>query len=68
MTLRNLRQLRQLRRLPRLPRLSQLSRPIATLALAGLVSVAGASCSIPTEDQPQPITREQTTTSVAGTP
>ena len=56
MTLRNL---RQLRRLP---------RPIAALVLAGLVSVAGASCSIPTEDQPQPITREQTTTSVAGTP
>lgn len=48
--------------------LRRVRRSIATVALAGLVAITIASCTIPTEDQPQPINREQTTTSVAETP
>jgi hypothetical protein len=35
--------------------------------IVGLSSVV-AACSIPTEDQPQPVNREQSTTTVTATP
>ena len=47
---------------------SPLRRLIAVIALTSGLTAAVAACSIPTEDQPQPINREQTTTTVAPTP
>jgi hypothetical protein len=45
-----------------------LRRLVSLVALiVGLSSVV-AACSIPTEDQPQPVNREQSTTTVTATP
>lgn len=48
--------------------LTALRRIIAGVAFAAGIAAAIAACSIPTEDQPQPINREQTTTTLAATP
>jgi hypothetical protein len=48
--------------------LTALRRIIAGIALAAGLTAAVASCSIPTEDQPHQINREQTTTTVTATP
>jgi len=48
--------------------LTALRRIIAGITLAAGIAAATAACSIPTEDQPQPINREQTTTTLAATP
>lgn len=49
-------------------KLRRFQQTIAAIVLAGLGLVIGASCTIPAEDQPQPINREQTTTSFVETP
>ena len=43
-------------------------RLIAAIALLTGLAAVMISCSIPTEDNPQPINREQTTTTLAATP
>jgi hypothetical protein len=48
--------------------LAQLRRVVTVLALTAGIAAAIAACSIPTEDQPRPINREQTTTTVVATP
>ncbi|CAB4593296.1 unannotated protein [freshwater metagenome] len=45
-----------------------LRRLVAVVAVATCLAAAVAACGIPTEDQPQPISREQTTTTVAASP
>ena len=47
---------------------SPLRRLIAVIALTSGLTAAIAACSIPTEDQPHQINREQTTTTVTATP
>jgi hypothetical protein len=43
-------------------------RLFATIAILVGVSSIALSCSIPTEDQPQPLNQEQTTTTVTSAP
>ncbi len=43
-------------------------RLVATTAILVGVSSIVLSCGIPSEDQPQPLNQEQTTTTVASTP
>ncbi len=45
-----------------------LLRVLAPVIAAVTVAAIAAACGIPTEDQPQPINREQTTTTVASNP
>lgn len=49
-------------------RFQRFRRSVAAVALVALGAVVAASCTIPTEDQPQPINREQTTTTSVETP
>jgi hypothetical protein len=43
-------------------------RLVATTAILAGVSSVALSCGIPTEDQPQPLNQEQTTTTVTSAP
>jgi len=43
-------------------------RLIATIAILAGVSSVALSCGIPTEDRPQPLNQEQTTTTVISSP
>ncbi len=46
----------------------RIRRLVATTAILACVSAIALSCGIPTEDQPQPLNQEQTTTTVASAP
>jgi hypothetical protein len=43
-------------------------RLVTTIAILAGVSSIALSCGIPTEDQPQPLNQEQTTTTVTSSP